>query len=108
MDGGQEVGLVHLDLLNRFIELGVDHLLELRRFRDGSGIAQRPDSLHLDRGVVMDENLAQLINQATVNAALQLVTVTSRKVRKDPADLLADRLLLVLQRLILAACLTVS
>ena len=97
---GDDVRLLDLHALAQSLDQAlVDHLLELRGFRDGSGVAQRPDGLHLDRGVVMDENLAQLINQTAVNAALQLITVSGSQVGKDPADLLADRLLLVLQRL---------
>ena len=97
---GDDVGLLDLHALAQSLDQAlVDHLLELGRLRNGGGVAQRPDSLHLDRGVVMDENVAQLVDQAAVDAALQLVTVAGRQVRKYPADLLADRLLLVLQRL---------
>lgn len=76
----------------------LDHLMELLRLGDGRRIAERPDCLHLDGRVVVQQDMAELVDEAAIDASLQLLVGAGRQVGHDPAHFLTDGPLRVVQR----------
>ena len=62
--------------------------------RTGGAVADGPHGLFLDLLVVLEEDLNKFVNDAQVEALLDLFDRACRDVRQSPTNLLPDRLLL--------------
>ena len=73
--------LLHLEDFAQGLEQTLlDHLFELVGLGDGSPIAQCPDRLHLDSCVIVQQDLAELVDEAAVDASLELIVSACRQI----------------------------